>query len=192
MRAAGIAIMEWLARKDPALLAARMNVKAQEGQPFWDRIVLIAARLIYWSWLILMGLDGGRYHWSALPRRWLIWVGRAGLLAGIWGIYRRLPRENSFGAPKNIVPYPGRARPARHHDRTLRHRPPPDVRRGADHAGRLGPGAELGLGRAGRALHRIPDRASDRRRGKRCCARACRSYVEYTRTVRWRLIPYVW
>jgi protein-S-isoprenylcysteine O-methyltransferase Ste14 len=95
--AAGTAVMLWLSKTDPALLAARMNVKAQEGQPFWDRIVLIAARLIYWSWLILMGLDGGRFNWSALPD-WLIWTGRAAFLLGIWGIYRVF-RENSFSAP---------------------------------------------------------------------------------------------
>src|SRR4051812_4174478 len=85
--AAGIAIMEWMARKDPGLLAARMNVKPQEGQPVWDRMMLIAARLIYWSWLIVMGLDGGRFHSSNLPD-WLIWVGRVALVAGVWGIYR--------------------------------------------------------------------------------------------------------
>jgi protein-S-isoprenylcysteine O-methyltransferase Ste14 len=93
----GTAVMLWLAKNDPGLLAARMNVKAQEGQPVWDRMVLIAARVIYWSWLILMGLDGGRFDWSALPE-WLIWVGRAAFLAGIWGIYRVF-RENSFTAP---------------------------------------------------------------------------------------------
>jgi len=53
--AAGVAVLLWLAKHDPALLAARMDVKAQEGQPLWDRLALIAARLIYWSWLILMG-----------------------------------------------------------------------------------------------------------------------------------------
>lgn len=95
--ATGTAVMLWLAKNDPALLASRMNVKAQEGQPFWDRMVLIAARLIYWSWLIVMGLDGGRFHWSALPE-WLIWTGRVAFLAGIWGIYRVF-RENSFTAP---------------------------------------------------------------------------------------------
>ena len=42
--AAGTAVMLWLAKNDPALLASRMNVKAQEGQPLWDRIVLLAAR----------------------------------------------------------------------------------------------------------------------------------------------------
>jgi protein-S-isoprenylcysteine O-methyltransferase Ste14 len=95
--AAGLAVTLWLARNDPALLAARMNVRNQEGQPAWDRLVVHAAQFVWWGWLIFMGLDGGRFGWSALPA-WLVWVGRAGMLVGIWGIYRTF-RENSFGAP---------------------------------------------------------------------------------------------
>lgn len=95
--AAGLAVTLWLARNDPALLAARMNVRKQEGQPAWDRLVVHAAQFIWWGWLIFMGLDGGRFGWSPVPA-WLVWVGRAGMLVGIWGIYRTF-RENSFGAP---------------------------------------------------------------------------------------------
>ena len=94
---AGVAITVWLAGYDPGLLAARMNVRRQEGQPLWDRLVIRLVHLIYWSWIVLMGLDGSRFGWSTLPD-WLIWVGRAGMLVGFWGIYRTF-RENSFGAP---------------------------------------------------------------------------------------------
>jgi protein-S-isoprenylcysteine O-methyltransferase Ste14 len=94
---AGLAVTLWLARNDPALLASRMNVRKQEGQPVWDRLVVYAAQFIWWGWLIFLGLDGGRFGWSPLPV-WLVWVGRAGMLVGIWGIYRTF-RENSFGAP---------------------------------------------------------------------------------------------
>jgi protein-S-isoprenylcysteine O-methyltransferase Ste14 len=93
----GTAVTLWLARNDPALLEARMNVSKQKGQPVWDQIVVRAAQFIWWGWLVLMGLDGGRFHWLALPD-WLVWVGRAGMLVGIWGVYRTF-RENSFGAP---------------------------------------------------------------------------------------------
>ena len=93
----GLAVTVWLARNDPALLAARMDVRKQEGQPAWDRVVVYAAQFIWWGWLIFMGLDGGRFGWSPVPP-WLVWVGRVGLLVGIWGIYRTF-RENSFGAP---------------------------------------------------------------------------------------------
>jgi protein-S-isoprenylcysteine O-methyltransferase Ste14 len=94
---AGVTITVWLARHDPALLQARMNVRKQKGQPVWDQIVVRSAQLIWWGWLILVGLDGGRFGWLALPD-WLIWVGRGGMLFGLWGIYRTF-RENSFGAP---------------------------------------------------------------------------------------------
>jgi protein-S-isoprenylcysteine O-methyltransferase Ste14 len=95
--AAGTAITLWLARHDPALLAARMNVRKQKGQPGWDQIVVRSAQFIWWGWLVLMGLDGGRFHWAPVPD-WLVWVGRAGMLIGMWGVYRTF-RENSFGAP---------------------------------------------------------------------------------------------
>jgi len=95
--AAGLAVTLWLARNDPALLRSRMDIRKQEGQPAWDRLVVHAAQFIWWGWLIFMGLDGGRFGWSSLPN-WLVWVGRAGMLVGIWGIYRTF-RENSFGAP---------------------------------------------------------------------------------------------
>ncbi len=185
--AAGIAIMEWLARKDPALLAARMNVKPQEGQPFWDRMVLIAARLIYWSWLILMGLDGGRFHWSELPD-WLIWAGRAALLAGIWGIYRVF-RENSFGAP--VV----RIQAERGH-RVISTGPYAVVRHPMYAASLIMlVGWALALGSAWGALGAlfIEFLIALRIRGEEQVLReGLPGYVEYTRKVRYRLIPYVW
>ena len=94
---AGVAVVVWLARHDPGLLAARMNIARQEGQPFWDRLAIHAARFIWWGFLILMGLDGGRFHWLPLPD-WVVWAGRVGILLGFWGIQRTF-RENSFGAP---------------------------------------------------------------------------------------------
>lgn len=184
---AGTAVMLWLAKKDPALLAARMNVKAQEGQPLWDRLVLLSARLIYWSWLILMGLDGGRFHWSNLPD-WSVWAGRAAFLLGIWGIYRVF-RENSFGAP--VV----RIQSERGH-RVISTGPYAIVRHPMYAASLfLLVGWALALGSAWGALGAlfIEFLIALRIRGEEQVLReGLPGYVEYAQKVRYRLIPYVW
>lgn len=185
--AAGTAVLLWLAKNDPPLLAARMNVKPQEGQPLWDRLVLVAARLIYWSWLILMGLDGGRFHWSALPD-WLIWLGRTALLAGIWGIWRVF-RENSFGAP--VV----RIQAERGH--SVISTGPYAIVRHPMYAASLFllVGWALALGSAWGVLGAlfIEFLIALRIGGEEKVLReGLPGYVEYTRKVRYRLIPYIW
>jgi protein-S-isoprenylcysteine O-methyltransferase Ste14 len=185
--AAGVAVMQWLAKNDPALLASRMNVKAQEGQPLWDRMVLIAARLIYWGWLILMGLDGGRFNWSNLPE-WLIWTGRVALLLGIWGIYRVF-RENSFGAPVVRI----QAERGHHVISTG----PYAIVRHPMYASSLIMlvGWALALNSAWGVLGAILIEAliALRIKGEEQVLReGLPGYVEYTEKVRWRLIPYVW
>jgi protein-S-isoprenylcysteine O-methyltransferase Ste14 len=183
----GLAILQWLAWKDPALLAARMNVKPQEGQPLWDRMVLVAARLIYWSWLILMGLDGGRFNWSDLPD-WLIWVGRAAFLIGIWGIYRVF-RENSFGAP--VV----RIQAERGHH-VISTGPYAIVRHPMYAASLIMlTGWALALNSAWGVLGAvfIEILIALRIGGEEKVLReGLPGYVEYTQKVRYRLIPYVW
>jgi protein-S-isoprenylcysteine O-methyltransferase Ste14 len=179
--------MRWLAKKDPALLEARMNVKDQEGQPGWDRIVMRAARIIYWSWLILMGLDGGRFNWSALPD-WLIWTGRAAMLIGIWGIYRVF-RENSFGAP--VV----RIQAERGHH-VISTGPYAIVRHPmyASSAIML-IGWALALNSAWGVLGAILIEAliALRIRGEeRVLREGLPGYVEYTQKVRYRMVPFVW
>jgi len=184
---AGTAVILWLAKNDPALLASRMNVKAQEGQPLWDRLVLQAARLIYWSWLILMGLDGGRYNWSNLPD-WLIWVGRAAFLAGIWGTWRVF-RENSFTAP--IV----RIQSERGH-RVISTGPYAIVRHPMYASSLfLLTGWALALNSAWGVLGAIVIELLIALRiggEEKVLREGLPGYVEYTRKVRYRLIPYVW
>src|SRR5580692_3456223 len=48
-----------LARRDPALLAERMKMKAQPGQPLWDRILLQTIIILWFAWFVLAALDGG-------------------------------------------------------------------------------------------------------------------------------------
>lgn len=88
-----------MARDDPALLNERMKGLIQEGQPLWDKIILMGFVAIFVFWLVLMGLDAGRFHWSSMPG-FLQWFGAAGILVSMW-IVSRVVRANSFLA--NVV-----------------------------------------------------------------------------------------
>jgi protein-S-isoprenylcysteine O-methyltransferase Ste14 len=55
--------------------------------------------LLFFGWLILMGLDAGRFRWSAMPPL-LQWLGAAGILISMW-ICSRTAQANPFLA--NVV-----------------------------------------------------------------------------------------
>jgi protein-S-isoprenylcysteine O-methyltransferase Ste14 len=87
----------WLMRRDPALLASRLEPLHQHGQPLWDKIFLLTFILGWFGWLALMGLDAQRWHSSNMPP-WLNLAGGALVIAGFLGTVRVF-RENSFAAP---------------------------------------------------------------------------------------------
>jgi protein-S-isoprenylcysteine O-methyltransferase Ste14 len=55
------AVMGWLARTDPALYAERRRRFHQPGQPGWDRSIGLAIAVVWFAWLIAMGLAVGRF-----------------------------------------------------------------------------------------------------------------------------------
>jgi protein-S-isoprenylcysteine O-methyltransferase Ste14 len=57
----------WLARHDPGLLAERLKPMFQREQKPWDRLFMSIVLLLSCGWLVLMGLDAGRFHWSHMP-----------------------------------------------------------------------------------------------------------------------------
>ena len=83
-----------LARHDPALLAERMKLPVQKGQPFWDRILILPMIIAWCAWLVLMGLDAVRFRWSVMPL-WLQCAGGALIVLSFWMI-ARVYRENPF------------------------------------------------------------------------------------------------
>jgi protein-S-isoprenylcysteine O-methyltransferase Ste14 len=92
----GIVFSILLARHDPALLDERLKWVIQKGQPLWDRVFVAVFLPIMVGWIILMGLDAGRYHWSVMPA-WLQVVGGLGLVLSVSVMYR-IFRENTFAA----------------------------------------------------------------------------------------------
>jgi protein-S-isoprenylcysteine O-methyltransferase Ste14 len=94
---AAVQLTRLLARSDPALLAERMKLPIQSGQPLWDRFLLGGIAILFIGWLPLMGLDAVRFRWSAVPV-WFQVVGAAGVAAGMWICYLAF-RANTFLAP---------------------------------------------------------------------------------------------
>jgi protein-S-isoprenylcysteine O-methyltransferase Ste14 len=90
------AISLMLLRHDPALLKERMKGLNQEGQPRWDKLLLLAIRILWPAWLVLMGLDK-RYHWSAVPIAVQV-LGFSGVMAAWFGFYAVF-RTNTFLVP---------------------------------------------------------------------------------------------
>ena len=89
-----VAMTLWLARKNPELLAERMSSPIQRGQPFWDKVFVAALMLLIVVWLILMPLDAVRFGWSVVPL-WLQLLGASGLLVSFYGIFLAF-RENAY------------------------------------------------------------------------------------------------
>jgi protein-S-isoprenylcysteine O-methyltransferase Ste14 len=87
----------WLARHDPGLLAERLGSLIQRDQKRWDKIFMTIMMALWFGWLVLMGLDTGRYHWSHMPLALQI----AGFVLLCLGSYLvgLTFRENSYAAP---------------------------------------------------------------------------------------------
>jgi protein-S-isoprenylcysteine O-methyltransferase Ste14 len=88
----------WLARHDPALLATRLSAPVQRDQRPWDRAFMVAAATIFVAWLVLSTLDARRFRWSVVP----LWAEALGALLivlcmiVVWQTFR----FNSFAAPQ--------------------------------------------------------------------------------------------
>lgn len=93
----GFAAGLWLARHDPDLLRERLSPLIQPNQVASDRIIMAAFMLAYTAWLVLMGFDAQRFHWSDVPL-WLSVLGAALIAVSLYvGVLTF--RENSFAAP---------------------------------------------------------------------------------------------
>jgi protein-S-isoprenylcysteine O-methyltransferase Ste14 len=95
--AASLVVSLWLMFADPALLQERLKPPVQPGQGRWDRLFLAATMLTFLGWLVLIGLDAGRFGWSHAPG-WAQVLGAAILVAGYAGV-AWVFGANSFAAP---------------------------------------------------------------------------------------------
>ena len=76
MFAGGLWIGLWLARYDPALLAERLAPPVQPDQKGWDKAFIPGLLVLVVLWLVVMGLDAGRYP-PRTCRHGCRWSGRS-------------------------------------------------------------------------------------------------------------------
>jgi protein-S-isoprenylcysteine O-methyltransferase Ste14 len=89
-----LAMVLYLAREDPELLAERLSSPIQRGQPLWDKVFVAAVLLLFLAWLIVMPLDAVRFGWSEVPG-WLQLLGAVGLVLSFCVMFLTF-RENSY------------------------------------------------------------------------------------------------
>jgi len=86
----------WLSLHNPDLLKERMRLGTSD-QKGWDKILFPLLQIVLLAWLVCMGLDTGRFHWSHLPI-WLQGVGGLILLCSFYLLFLTF-RENSYLSP---------------------------------------------------------------------------------------------
>ncbi len=87
----------WLYRHNPGLLAERLAPIGKAGQRTWDKVFLALINGYFLAWLILMGIDAVRFHWSVMPP-WLHAIGGMLLVASFAGWFA-IFRENPYLSP---------------------------------------------------------------------------------------------
>lgn len=87
--------MIYLYLKDPALLAERSKAPGSDNQKEWDKYLVTVLYSIALVWLIIMPLDAKRFGWSPYFPLWLKILGGVALLPSLYLIYRATV-ENTF------------------------------------------------------------------------------------------------
>jgi protein-S-isoprenylcysteine O-methyltransferase Ste14 len=181
-----------LARDNPALFDELRKLlikkpRIKKGQPLWSKIIKATSSALFTGWLVLTGLDAGRFHWSAIPA-WLQWIGAAGILVAAWIRYRTVKADRLLPNVVRIQTERG--------DEVVTEGPYGYVRHPRYAADLLShPSAALLLGSwfglavaiplAGVSVLRtaLADRELHRRLD---------GYADYAQWVRYRLVPWVW
>jgi protein-S-isoprenylcysteine O-methyltransferase Ste14 len=88
----------YLYRKDPALLEERYQKPGSGNQQGWDRYVVYGLLVGFILWIAIMPLDAKRFGWSPVFPLWLNVVGGAGL-AGSFFLFFRSFADNTFLSP---------------------------------------------------------------------------------------------
>jgi protein-S-isoprenylcysteine O-methyltransferase Ste14 len=92
-----LAVLLWLARRDPGLLKERLGGPFQRGQAFPDKAFMAFIIVAWYGWLALMALDARRWDLSQIPEA-LSDAGAVLIAVGLFVGWLTL-RENSFAAP---------------------------------------------------------------------------------------------
>lgn len=95
----GLSVSEsaWLIRFNPALMNERMSGLGRKDQEKWDKILMPIVAVVFFGWLVVMGLDAVRFRWSRVPP-WVQVLGGLVFLAS-FRLFHAAFRENSFLSP---------------------------------------------------------------------------------------------
>ena len=85
----------WLYRKDPALLAERYRRPRTGGQGRVDEWIVYGLVVVFAAWIIVMPLDGRRYHWMRPVPASLQPIGALLLLLAAFVLFRSFT-DNPF------------------------------------------------------------------------------------------------
>lgn len=180
-------VIRMLARNDPELLEERMSFPVQRDQAPWDRVLMSVFELLFVAWLILMPLDAVRFGWSEVPV-WLQVLGALGIMLSFYFVYFTF-RENAYLVPVarlqedrgQSVVTTGPYRYVRHpmYSSVLIFFPATALL--------LGSWWGLLISLVFMTLLVVRTALEDR-----MLKRGLEGYTEYTRIVKYRLIPHVW
>jgi len=92
-----LATTVYLSIYDPALLAERSRIRFDENQKTWDRYVMISIYLLAFAWFVVMPLDARRFGWSPPFPAWLKLFGWVMLIASLYLIFLSTT-ENTFAS----------------------------------------------------------------------------------------------
>ena len=93
----GVVMVAWLSRRSPQLLRERMSPPIQKHQERWDRIWLSLFILAFLVWFAFMPWDAARRYFTAVPL-WLQAVGGLLIVANYAGTFWTF-NANTFAAP---------------------------------------------------------------------------------------------
>jgi protein-S-isoprenylcysteine O-methyltransferase Ste14 len=184
---ASVVFGTWMIRNDPGLVEERLDLSLWRKQKVRDSVVAASFLVVYMAWHALMGIDAERLRWSSMP----VWAQAAGAaaIAISYVVVLQVCKVNSFASAAL------RVQTERHH-KVITTGPYAIVRHPM-YAGALITfigmpfllGSWLGL----IAIPLIVVVLVIRIYGEEALLRAeLEGYEEYTRRVRWRLIPWVW
>jgi protein-S-isoprenylcysteine O-methyltransferase Ste14 len=84
--------------KDPALLKERFGSPVQKEQKTWDKVLLMLFFIEFLVWFAIMPLDARRFRWSPEFPLWTRITGGLLLVLAMSMVFEAL-RENTFAAP---------------------------------------------------------------------------------------------
>jgi protein-S-isoprenylcysteine O-methyltransferase Ste14 len=178
----------WLYRNDPALLAERYRRPGSGGQKGWDRFIVYGLMLGFIAWIALMPLDAKRFAWTPPLPWWLEAIGGSALLVSAFLFFRSFA-DNPFLSPLVRIQAERRQRVVSS-----------GVYGFVRHPMYLGAilmflGAPLLLGSAAGLLVGVALAALLAARivgEEKLLTVELEGYVEYTKKVRYRLLPFLW